>query len=136
MRNLLIIILGLFFADGSCHSAKDAALIDGIRWRLHTLNGVEVKLGDENDEMFIQFNTAEKQVSGRAACNNFFGNYELDRDKLKFYPMGATRMTCPDIRLEYEFFAMLETVDDYAVRDDELSFFSKGVPVALFQKAE
>lgn len=136
MKYLLIIILGIFFADGSCRSSKDVAQIDGIRWRLHSLNGVEINRSGENDEMFIQFNTAEQQVSGRAACNNFFGNYELERSRLRFYPMGATRMTCPDLQIEQEFFAMLEIVDDYEVDNDELRFLSKDLPVAVFKKAE
>lgn len=66
-----------------------------------------MKLTDPNTEMYIQFEDVEKRVNGRAACNRFFGNYEIDGNKLKFSPMGATRMACPDLQNETEFFQML-----------------------------
>lgn len=134
MKNLLI-LLCLIVAAG-CNSSKNMAKLNDVKWVLTALNGKEIKLTDSNSEMFIQFNEAEKRVNGRGGCNRFFGNYEMDGNNLKFSPMGATRMACPDMQLEQEFFQVLDGVDTYAIKDGVLSFKSKGEVVALFKKAE
>lgn len=132
---LLLLCIALLGVDG-CNSSKSMAKLNDVKWVLVTLNGEKVKLSDPNNEMFIQFDEAEKRVNGRAACNRFFGNYEMDGTKLKFSPMGATRMACPDLAKETEFFGMLDKVDSYKIKDNTLSFESKGVVVATFKKGE
>jgi len=136
MKSFLILLFITLGGIGSCDSAKEAAKLKGVKWVLETLNGEKVKLTETGNEMFIQFDMAEKRVNGRAACNRFFGNFELDHTKLKFSPMGATRMACPDLQTETEFFQMLEKVDSYSLKDNTLSFLSKEKVVATFGKGE
>lgn len=135
MKSLLLVLCLALFGVG-CNSSKNMAKLDGVKWELKTLNDREVKLTDNNSEVYIQFNGAEKKVNGRGGCNRFFGNYEMDGDKLKFSPLGATRMACPDLALETEFFKALETVDTYSIKDGLLSLKSKGKVIAVFSKAE
>lgn len=135
MKNLLI-LLCITLAGVGCHSSKNMAKLSGVKWTLVSLNGAEVQLSDQNSEVFIQFNEAEKRVNGRAGCNRFFGNYEMEDSKLKFSPMGATRMACPDLQIENAFFQMLEEVDSYKIKDHLLTFLSKGKEVAVFKKTE
>lgn len=135
MKNLLLLFCLTLIGVG-CNSSKNMAKLYDVKWELKTLNEKEVKLTDNNSEIYIQFNEAEKRVSGRGGCNRFFGNYEMDGDKLKFSPLGATRMACPDLQTETEFFQVLETVDSYSLKDGVLAFKSKGKPVAVFYKAE
>lgn len=135
MKSLLLLLCLALFSVG-CNSSKKMAKLDGVKWELKTLNDKEIKLTDSNSEIYIQFNEAEKKVNGRGGCNRFFGNYEMDGDKLKFSPLGATRMACPDLQLETEFFKALETVDTYSIKDGVLSLKSKDKVVAVFNKAE
>lgn len=135
MKNLLLLFCLVSMGIG-CNSSKNMAKLNDVKWELKMLNNKEIKLTDKNSEVYIQFNEAEKKVNGRGGCNRFFGNYEMDGDKLKFSPMGATRMACPDLQTESEFFQMLDTVDTYSIKDGLLSFKSKGNVVALFNKAE
>lgn len=135
MKSLLLLLCLALFSVG-CNSSKKMAKLDGVKWELKTLNDKEIKLTDSNSEIYIQFNEAEKKVNGRGGCNRFFGNYEKDGDKLKFSPLGATRMACPDLQLETEFFKALETVDTYSIKDGVLSLKSKDKVVAVFNKAE
>lgn len=135
MKSLLLLLCLALFSVG-CNSSKKIAKLDGVKWELKTLNDKEIKLTDSNSEIYIQFNEAEKKVNGRGGCNRFFGNYEMDGDKLKFSPLGATRMACPDLQLETEFFKALETVDTYSIKDGVLSLKSKDKVVAVFNKAE
>ncbi len=136
MMKSLLLLLSLTLLGVGCNSSKNMAKLDGVKWELKALNDREIKLTDNNSEVYIQFNEAEKKVNGRGGCNRFFGNYEMDGDKLRFSPLGATRMACPDLQLETEFFKVLETVDTYSIKDGVLSLKSKGKVVAVFDKAE
>lgn len=136
MKSFLILFFFILGGIGSCDSTREAAKLKDAKWELQTLNGEKVELTESKDAMFIQFDIAEKRVNGRAACNRFFGQFELDDLKLKFSPVGATRMSCPDLQKETEFFEMLEKVDSFRLKDDVLSFLSKGEVVATFKKAE
>lgn len=130
---LLFMILG---GVGSCDSQGEGVKLKDVKWGLESMNGEKVSLSDPDGKMFIQFDIAEKRVNGRAACNRFFGNFELDGAGLKFSPMGATRMACPDMSVETAFFQMLSKVDGYHIKEDSLSFLSKGETVAVFKKLE
>ena len=132
----LIILLCITLAGVGCNSSRNMAKLNGVKWVLQTLNGEEVKLTDQNSEIFIQFNEAEQRVNGRAGCNRFFGNYEMEGRKLKFSPMGATRMACPDLQIETAFFQMLDEVDALTIKDNKLTFESKEKVVAVFRKAQ
>lgn len=136
MKSFLMLLFITLGGIGSCNSEKEMAKLKDVKWELITLDGEKVKLTDAGNVMFIQFDIAEGRVNGRAACNRYFGNFELDGTKLKFSPMGATRMACPDLQKETEFFQMLDKVDSYSIKDDVLSFLSKGKVVATFKKEE
>lgn len=130
---LCLVTLGVV---AGCNSSKSMAKLNDVKWVLETLNGAKVTLTDSSNEIFIRFDEVEKRVNGRAACNRFFGNYEMDQTKLKFSPMGATRMACLDMQKETEFFQMLDGVETYSIKDNILSFKSKGEVVATFKKGE
>lgn len=135
MKNLLWLVCVITMGVG-CNSSKNMAKLNDVKWELKMLDGKEIKLTDNNSDIYIQFNEAEKKVNGRGGCNRFFGNYNMDGDKLKFSPIGATRMACPDLQTESEFFRVLETVDAYSIKEGLLSLKSKGNVVAVFFKAE
>ena len=96
MKSFLLVLCVALSVVG-CNSSKNMAKLSGVKWVLQTLNDKELSLTDPNSEIFIQFNEAEHRVNGRGGCNRFFGNYEMESSRLKFSPMGATRMACPDL---------------------------------------
>jgi len=116
MKSFLLVLCVALSVVG-CNSSKNMAKLSGVKWVLQTLNDKELSLTDPNSEIFIQFNEAESS-------------------RLKFSPMGATRMACPDLQTETEFFQMLDGVDGYSIKDNKLSFLSKNKVVAVFKKAE
>jgi len=62
-----------------------------------------------NNELTINFNDAEKRISGHSGCNNFFGNYNKDQNTLQFNKIGATRKLCPEaMKVERE---LLDTLN-------------------------
>ena len=136
MKSFLMLLFITLGGIGSCNPEKMVTKLKDVKWELVTLNGEKVKLTDSDNVMFIQFDIAENRVNGRAACNRYFGNFEIDGTKLKFSPMGATRMACPDLQKESEFFQMLDNVDSFTLQDNVLSFLSKGKVIATFKQEE
>ena len=137
MKVFLALMCLALVTVGGCKSGKELPKVDGIKWKLVELNGKEVVLSNPESEIFMFFDSADKKVNRRAACNRFFGNYEMEGEKLTFSSMGATRMACPaDSEWEDEFFEMLEVVDAYAVEEGRFTFLSKEEPVAVLQAVE
>lgn len=120
----------------SCHSSKNMVKLSDTKWVLETLDGNEVKMKEQRNEIFIQFNEVEKRVNGMAGCNRFFGSYEMDGSKLKFSHMGATKMACPDMDVESAFFKLLEETDSFSIKDHQLTLLQKGKVLAVFKAGE
>ena len=136
MKEMKLMLLVLLVAVTGCKSSDNSlTLLRAKEWQLKSMteNGKEVKNPQQIPTLVFSDSSA---VYGSAGCNRFFGNYEMDGDKLKFSPLGATRMACPDLQLETEFFKALETVDTYSIKDGLLSLKSKDKVVAVFNKAE
>lgn len=117
----------------SCGSSKNKVSLTGMKWVLESMEGQKVQMKEKNNEITVQFEEAEKRVTGMAGCNRFFGGYEADGNKIKFSHMGATRMTCPDQDTELRFFKILENTDTFQIKEQQLTFFQKGKVLALFK---
>ena len=84
--------------------------IEGIQWYLTEVGGSPVSPTADDKQPHMLLDPSQKQATGFAGCNHFFGSYELDGSSLTFGPMGATRMACPDLEtgLETSVFEALE----------------------------
>ncbi len=60
----------------------DAAGIEGIHWHLTEVGGSPVSPMADDKQPHILLDPAQKQATGFAGCNNFFGSYELDGSSL------------------------------------------------------
>jgi heat shock protein HslJ len=100
----------------------DAAGIEGIQWYLTEVGGSPVSPMADDKQPHILLDPEEKQATGFAGCNNFFGRYELDGSSLTFGPMGATRMACPDLEtgLETSVFKALESTRKWKIEGGDL----------------
>lgn len=107
----------------------------GKKWKLVEMNGREISNIKGEPDYFIQLDNVENRMHGYAGCNNFFGNYELmEGMRIKFSKIGATMMACPDMNTEKELFQILETVDNYTVRNNVLELNkARMMPLARFE---
>lgn len=104
------------------------------KWKLVELNGKPVN-NNSNKEMFIQLNK-ENRYTAFAGCNNMMGSFELKEDvmRVKFTKGASTMMACPDMTTEQEFAEMLEKVDNYSLKGNNLSFNrARMAPLARFE---
>ena len=115
MRGWLI-ALGLAMALGGCRTAEpdgeSAATLAGTSWVAEDIDGRGVLGGVQSTLVF----DAAQRISGRAACNQYFGTVERgDGGRLLLKPAGTTRMACPDPVMDQErrFLDTLATITTY-----------------------
>ncbi|XPS87669.1 putative protein DUF306 [Desulfosarcina variabilis str. Montpellier] len=112
--------------------------IEGIQWYLTEVGGSPVSpmAGDKQPHMLLD--PEEKQATGFAGCNHFFGSYKRDGSLLTFGPMGATRMACPDLEMGLET-SVLEAVERtlrWKIEDGDLLFLKNDDVLARFSREQ
>ena len=112
----------------------DAAGIEGIQWYLTEVGGAPVSPMADGKQPQILLDPAQKQATGFAGCNHFFGSYELDGPSLTFGAIGSTRMACPDLEtgLETSVFEALENTSQWKKSDGELLLLDGDAVLARF----
>lgn len=101
------------------------------RWQLIRLGGKTIQ--PEEGSFTILF-AAEGTLSGTGACNRLTAHYEADDTRaLKIGPVAATRMTCPDLALEQEFVAAMESTTHYDMDGPMLMLLCDGELRAVLQ---
>ncbi|MGB7288237.1 MAG: META domain-containing protein [Salaquimonas sp.] len=93
---------------------------------------------DYNGDVFVQFHD-NKNVSGFAGCNRFFGAFQLKANgNIKIGPLGATRMFCGQDVMEVEkrFLEDLNNSHSISRTGTELTFMDqdKGIIVKMRQR--
>lgn len=96
---------GLLTAATSCKTSNNAAsstsALNG-EWKITEVNGHDITKTNNNNEAFIGFDVAQKNMYGSTSCNRFFGQLEADAKKgtISFGNVGSTRMMCEDMKTE------------------------------------
>lgn len=123
----------LLLAMTACNGSHESRL-EGTTWKLTKMETIPASaIGAEKDYFTLQFNAADTMVAGRTNCNRFFGKYVLDGRKLKMDHLGMTRMACPDMEYEDAFVRMLDEVDHYEIRNNELTLYDDHKSLAVFR---
>lgn len=115
-----------------------AAELRGSRWLLHNL-GSQPITPTAGKEVYLQLNTAELQAEGQAGCNRFRGSFELTApDQLRFGPLMATKMACPDLSTETGFMGALTATRSYRISGDTLRLYGDpaGITLAELRKGQ
>jgi heat shock protein HslJ/uncharacterized membrane protein len=112
-------VISLMLLAGGCQSATGPvsatqapapapATLIGTSWIAEVIDGQGV-LDRAPSTMTLE---ADQRLSGRAACNRYFGTYELGDGTLRLKPAGSTRMACEPAIMEQEarFLAALAAV--------------------------
>lgn len=102
-----------------------------VKWELISLNQKPV---EEVRIAHVNFGK-DGRIFGNLGCNNFFGEYKINEDKLEIGQVGSTMMMCLDDNIEREFSKVLGEVKGFNVQEDELIFLNeKKVEIAKFKK--
>ncbi|MDL2231923.1 META domain-containing protein [Porphyromonadaceae bacterium OttesenSCG-928-L07] len=119
MKTLLAIGMALFMFAACASKQNNNVNIEDYKWITETMNGESVDQ-EEGRNMFIQFDKTAGKVNGKAACNRYFGTYELNGNNLKFSQMGSTRMACLNMDQETVFLKILQETTGFQIKDNKL----------------
>jgi len=84
------------------------------------MKGVPVQLSGGRRDAFINFDANEKRFTGNGGCNQISGKYRLDKNNIHFSEVISTKMSCEDIAFENSFLAILNSVNKYEMRRNDL----------------
>ncbi|MCB1876673.1 MAG: META domain-containing protein [Chromatiales bacterium] len=113
-------------------SSDNAVPLTGTYWRLVELAGAkEIKPGPRREPHLI---LGTGDFKGSSGCNRLFGPVTVDGETVKFGPIAATKMACPDDGgQERRFFEALEGAEAVEIEGTALSLLNAGRVLARFQ---
>ena len=101
----------------------------GSEWRLLDLGGLAAMAQPVATLAFPQ----PGQAAGHGSCNRFFGTVEIDRDRIRFGPLAATKMACMGgaSQQETRYLGALQKAQRYEVKDNSLLIHVEGMAQPL-----
>lgn len=127
----------------ACSSSKNnntsrEVPLEGTYWKLVELNGKAITSEMVNREAFMQLIAESGRVTGNGGCNVMGGSYELmEPNRIRFSGMFSTKMACPKMDVEDQFFKVLENADSYYLKGDTLQLIrARMAPLAIFIAGE
>ena len=98
---VIVVLVGaftcFFFNSSESSEVSTSKPITGEKWvwEKTVMNNDEVTTPNQAEAFTVTFD-AEGQVTGTTDCNNFFGSYEIENNKITFGPLASTKMFCED----------------------------------------
>jgi len=127
----------LFFACAGVE--EDTVAIEDTTWVLESYGEQENQQAVlEGTEITATFESAEGQIKGSAGCNSYFGDYQVDKNKLSISMVAHTEMYCMEpegvMEQETQYLRLLSTAESYEVIEGKLQIIA-GSQLLVF-KAE
>lgn len=105
----------------------------------NSFKGKEYKMNDaaNNAEITLGFDAKESRFFGRVV-NNYFGQYEMDGNTIKFGPAGATMMAGPEnlMKAESQYLMTLPTVNSFVLEGQKLTLKTADSKELVFEEVE
>jgi heat shock protein HslJ len=124
-------------SDQAGESGKQAPLLD-TNWNVVSVDGAKVTPAADNSAGPNLVFKSDKSVAGFAGVNNFFGTYELPSEgALRIRPGGVTRKAGPQplMQQEQRLLGLLQVIDGYRIKGDELTLRGQGRDVMKLRAA-
>ena len=123
--------------SSDCIPEVDADLINTY-WKLLELDGEPVDMQSAETapqrEPHMVLAMEDSRVHGFTGCNNFFGKYQLEDNRLQFSMLGATRMACEQgMDTEQAFLTALGETERASVSGLFLELYSGDTLLARFE---
>ena len=126
MKKLLSLMFALVLT-AACSSSENS------------FKGKEYKMNDaDNDaEIILGFDGEENRYFGKVV-NNYFGQYEVEGNTIKFGPAGATMMAGPEnlMKAESQYLMTLPTVTAFVLDGSKLTLKTSDGKELVFEEVE
>lgn len=110
---------------------KNKSMLYNTTWKLVEDN--EVVKGFNQADVSLTIDPNEFKVSGYAGCNNFNTTAELDNGSIKFGPIISTKILCPNSKTEQNYLSVLDDVNRYEIKGNELYFYKNNILLLKFK---
>jgi len=135
--NIFTLLTALLFVMfiSACSGTKGTtgSKLEGIEWKLESLNGKTVAL-KSGSSITLSFDGTTAKIGGTAVCNKYFGGYTKTDETVVFSAIGSTKMMCDDNLNESDYFSMLSSVDSYKISGGKLTLMGKDKILAVYTK--
>jgi putative lipoprotein len=109
---------------------------EGREWRLVALAGGAVAGPGPRGAATLTLEADGRRAFGSGGCNCFSGGFERDGARLRFTPLAATKMACPEMATEDAYFAALAATRAWRLAGGSLELLDEGgAVVAAFEPA-
>ena len=98
MRQFFIVVFAFFL--GGCNSAKD-------------IGGIYRLISDDPTLQRVTLEIENTRVSGQGPCNRYFGSVvqsNTGSNSIQLGPLASTKMACPHLSAEHNYFQDLQRV--------------------------
>ena len=123
LLTLSLIILSCSSKKNTQTSYENNELLLGSEWSLSswTLNGQYHPMNN-SEEIMLSFDTSLSRAQGNNGCNQFFGDFSIQKDKLSIQNVGATKKYCGEesAKTEIEFIQFIADCSISSVKNEEL----------------
>lgn len=140
MKNLLavLVISGLFiFQSCSTQTTNDPQTFNlelSGSYSLEYISEVNIDEGFPNKRPTLTLESVSKKLTGTTGCNQMFGSFKTDQNKISFSGLGMTKMFCEGVS-ESAYTQNLEKVASYRFDNGKLSFFDdKGLELLRYTR--
>lgn len=122
----------------SCSSNKKLTTSNQLQekyWKLIEIRDQKVTSENYLKEPHFILKAKDNRIVGNSGCNSFSGTYELtpETNRIAIYNIAMTRMACIKPTVEEAFIKVLETADNYTVKNDTLQLNkARMAPMAKF----
>ncbi len=100
------------------------------------LNGKKyIKKTETETIITLEFAQNENKINGKVV-NNYFGNFEINGNNIKFDSIGSTMMLGmpKDMEIEQQFFSFMNDVTNYYIDNNQLILLDKNGKKFIFEK--
>jgi heat shock protein HslJ len=134
LKIIPLFFLFLFFIFG-CNQSRESGTeeIKNKRWVLMSMPGRDSVRTETGKDVFLSLDNSNNNFNGQAPCNHYFGKYNLDGNNISFGEIGATRMACDNLDIEYEYFEQLKKINKYKIKNDILFLYRNDEKLLTFK---
>lgn len=119
MKYLLIALAAIASLGCSPRISPDSGW-GSRRWVLTEMKKVPVQLSGGRRDAYLNFDPYQKRFTGNGGCNQISGTYSLDKKTIRFGEIISTKMSCENIAFESSFLSILNSIDRYEVKGNDL----------------
>ncbi|MCP4196097.1 MAG: META domain-containing protein [Proteobacteria bacterium] len=115
------------------HGGPSSATLEGALWILQTYVDAGGETVSVLPETRISLELLEGQMGGNDGCNNYFGTYQIEGDRLTLTAGGSTMMACPPAIMDQAgaYQTNLTDVTTYEILGSQLLMANEAGDVAL-----